>query len=600
MTAFTSLSEMQALLREVKTIYGELHSAFRDDEKYYDLDVAEFLNLPAQFVEEGVVLPTAREVVDTAADHVTPASRRVVVPRRKSDKKGTAQAMKLRLFYEALLTSYERPGTSSPFRQGAKNLARLGMLVFKQVFDKGKYPDAPSRSEFKGDDEGFEEAMGDFKDAKKLVMPFRLQLLHPVEVFPDPFHDEPEWVMQVSEKYVMEIKQAYPNWPNSNNNGDLKKIEVVEYWDDTHRAVLADKESALKGKTVDRDSDPETSPLIRHRWGAHPYIIQASGLGVDDHLHRPEKKYVSYLRYIKQVLLSESRQYSIADIVMKGAAWPVRAAEGERANEMPNIKLEYGTLQPLPPGVKITDLTPQLPAEMIFSFMQLSNSVISSATAPRIVRGLHQPGVSSGFDRQLALGEARLRYGSLAEAMEAALAMICQKAGILMERVVTESVHIMAHTNADDFQVVNGRDFKNHHAVDVKVNVLEPEDEVRKHQDAIALVAGGLMAPQTAIRKFFPDVDPDTELGRILAARLLFSPQVMGLLSQGVTTKLAEKVGLEEILAQILQAAQDEQETGGRGRSPRRPERAEQEPRTAGSRSDQADNRELDLRELGQ
>lgn len=602
MTLISSLKEFSELVTELETIYGTLHSEMEEDERYYDLDFLDELRLPDEFHDEGVVLPTAREVVDTAADHITPAQRRVTVPRRTVDRKGTDQAIKLRTFYEALLLSYERPAASSPFRQGSKNLSRLGMVCYKQVYDENRYPDQPKRSEFDNEEE-FEEAVKDWKDAKKLVIPLRLINVHPTFVFPDPWHDEPEWVVEIEEKPVGLVREDYPNWPNANGLGDLKKIKVQEFWSNTHRAVVIDGQSALKSRRQEQSDDPlDINPLIRHRWGEHPYIIQSSGLGVDDHQHRPEKKYVSMLRYIRQILESESRQYSISDIVMKDAAWPTRIAEGERSNDVPTLKTKYGEIQPMPPGVKVTTLSPALPPDLTFSHMQLSNSIISSATAPRVVRGMHQPGISSGFDRQLALGEARLRYGPLLEGMEAALSIICKKSGILLERLSKEAIHVMPYTNTDNFQVIHGKDFKNHHAVEVKINALEPEDEIRKHQDAIALVSGGLMSPQTAIRKYFPDVDPDTELGRILAARLLFSPQLMSLLSQGATTKLAEKIGLEQLLAQILQAAEEEARSkgGGNGRTPPAPESQNREQADgAGSRRDQAQGRQLDLRELG-
>ena len=107
------------------------------------------------------------------------------------------------------------------------------------------------------------------------------------------------------------------------------------------------------------------------------------------------------------------------------------------------------------------------------------------------------------------------------------------------------------------------------------------------------------MSPQTAIRKYFPDVDPDTELGRILAARLLFSPQFMMLLSQGITEKVAAGLGLEDMLRRILESAEEEQQGGTQRRSPSPESEGREAAEGAGSRRDQAAQREIDLREMG-
>ena len=118
------------------------------------------------------------------------------------------------------------------------------------------------------------------------------------------------------------------------------------------------------------------------------------------------------------------------------------------------------------------------------------------------------------------------------------------------------------------------------------------------------MVTAGLMSPQTAIRKNFPDVDPETELGRILAARLLFSPEVMALLTQGIVEKVAVDAGLTEMLERILsQATEEPGAPSGGGIQPARraanPENEGEAATGAGSRRDQAAGRELDLREEG-
>lgn len=592
MAIISQASDLKKLKGDMDKVFGTFHGeSLQDDERYYDLDIAHLLQLPKKFRREAVVLPTARDVIEAAADHVTPQFRLVRVPRKTLDDRGTEQARKLQRFYESLLNYLERQAVTSMYRDQVKNTALYGIGVGKFLFDQSAVLVEPQRSAF-GDDAAYKEAREDWNQARIDVMPFALQIVNPAEILFDVWHDTPQWVLQVSKRYVGEIQKAYPSWTNTKERQLSDQVDVYEYWDAEFRAVLVDDSPAL-------GTDNGTG-VLRHGWGDHPYIIVASGFGIDDSEHRPEKKFVGMLRYIKDVIRSESRNYSIADIVMKAGAWPIRVAEGERANEMPTIKMEYGQIHPLPPGVKVTDLTPQLPEQMVFQFLQLANNIISSSAAPRVVRGLGQPGLTSGFDRQLALGEARLRYGPLAFASEQFLTAMCRKAAIYMRNVVPGSVPIAGATTQDDFVEVSGKDFRGNHAVSVKVNVLEPEDEVRKHQDVAAMVAAGLMSPQKGIEKVSPDENPETELGRILGARLLFSPEVMALIGQIAVQKVGSRLGVEALIEQILQAAQTGVKTPapGQGRTQANPETVG-EGQGAGSRSDQAANRELALRETG-
>jgi hypothetical protein len=580
--------DLKTLKADMDVVFGAYHNdSLPDDERYYNLDIGALLQLPRKFKKEAVVLPTARDVVESAADHVTPQFRLVEVPRKTIDSTGTEQARKLKRFYEAILTHFERRSVHSPYRAEVKGTALYGMGVGKLLYDQDAMPKEPERDSF-DTDKAYKAAREEWRQEKIDVIPFTLQIINPKEVVFDIWHESPHWVLQTGRRFVGEMKKAYPNWPNGKERKFTDQVDMYEYWDETHRAVLIDDQSALK-------SEDDTG-VLRHSWGDHPYIITESGFGIDDSEHRPESRFVGILRYIRDVLRSESRNYSIADIIMKAGAWPVRVAEGERANEMPTMKMEYGQVHPMPPGVKVTDLTPQLPPQMVFSFLQMANSIISSSAAPRVVRGLGQPGLKSGFDRQLALGEARLRYGPLAFAAEQFLTNLCRKAATYMWNVVPGSVSVASATTQDEFVEVSAKDFKGNHAVHVKVNVLEPEDEVRKHQDVAAMVTAGLMSPQKGIEKVSPDVDPETELGRILGARLLFSPQIMAILAQIATQKIGSKLGVEEVIQQVLEAV-----SGGgtqTGRTPANPE-TRGEGTGDGSRADQAALREVDLRETG-
>ncbi len=525
----TTASEQMDIQNEMISYFGRLHSEMMTDEKYHDLDYGDMLSLPSKFANQAVILPTAREVVETAVDHISPGNRRVDVPRRANNQAAAKQAKLLRRFYAAVLFYLEQGAPVSPYREILKHLTVWGISVAKFIYDERKWMDKPE-----GDDKNDLE---DWRNFQATNMPFTLQILHPSEVLFDPWHDPSEWVIQNSEKYVGELMSTYPDWGNPQGLKRIQKVNVSEYWSPTQRSVLINKKDwGLEGGIIENEST------------IHPYIIGSSGLGIDSSGHTPEKRFVGILRYLRGILQSESRNYSIADIVMKSGAWPVRVLVGERASEVGPLNLEYGTMQGLPEGVTIENLSPELPPGMVMEHLGIANNIISAAAAPRVVRGGQNPGTRAGFQQQLAIGEARLRYAPLADACERMLTQIGIKAGIYMEKVVPGVISLSPGSTHEMFSNISGKDFRGHHALRVKINVLAPEDEIRKQQGVISLVGAGLMSPIAAIETLFPAVDPESELGRILASRILFSPQLMGLVGTAVTQEVAEAAGLEQVL----------------------------------------------------
>lgn len=589
MTIISDHEELLKLKKEMEDeIYHDLFEEFEIDDKFYSLDFRDELNLPEKFRSDAVILPTTREVVGAAVNHVNPVFRRITVPRRSANPKATQQAQKLKKYYSALLNWFEKQPSTSPFRDANIFLNVYGKAEFKILWDAAKRPDKPKREQF-DDDEEYEEALADWEMANAENMPYTLLVPHPSTVMPDPWNDPPQWAIEHNDMRVGQVKALYPNWANESGKKLSDMVEVIEYWDKDARSVIADKQPALKTR--------DGSGLVRHKWRIHPYICGASGLGYDDKDRNPEKRYVGLIRYIRGVITSESRAYSISDIVMKSEAWPVRTIEGERANDAPVIKMDdYGTLQPLPPGVTINSLKPELPAERLAEHQAITNGIISSATAPRVVRGLSQTGMRSGFDRQLAMGEARLQYDPIARAMERMLTELCFKAGVLMENLGKGRLSIAAGAEEDEFTDISPSDFKGHHAVNVEVNVLEPEDEIRRNTDAANMVSNGLWSPQTAIRKRFPDLDPKTELGRSVSWRVLNSEPIMNMLGMAAAQTVGENLGLEQIVDAVLQQVQQaQQETPGRGRDVGQP-REQQAEQGNGSRSEQAQMRQMDGR----
>lgn len=581
MPVIEKIEDLNLIVREMEAHFGDLHKEVDHDEKYYNLDFKDELDMPTEFQDSATVLPTARSNVDAVVDHVSPESRSVEVAAISDSTSAQANAQKQQRFYEALLNWLEGEFDQSPYRQGVKRLGMIGIDVWKFIPVPGPRRPKQRRSESNDD---FEDRLEQWKIHQFSTMPFRLIPVHPTEVFFDPFNPTPKWAVEHKEMLVGEVQSIYPDWGNPRNRKITDRVEVDEFWSETERAVVIDNQSALKGGDV-----------VPHKWGTHPYIIGASGYGVDDMEHRMENRYVSINRFIRDVLHSESRNYSVVDVVLKAQAWPIRIATGSRANEIPNLDLKYGQVHPFPDGVKIDDLNPSLPHEMVSVHQNQASRVIADVAAPRSVRGLREPGTTSGIDQQTQLGEARLKYRPIAFGVQRMLTQVCEKAAIYMRTTIKEPVSIRPGATTDDIFEVSSRMFRSPLPVLVKVNVLDPEDEVRKKNAMAQELAAGTIDQLSAIKELHPDMDARKIQRRVSADRMMNHPIIQQVIAAALAEGLTQKLELEELLeAAVERIALQEQQDAAAGQAT--PPASTDGGVIRGDRRDQAADRQLDGR----
>lgn len=600
-----TIQEVMELRLELGTHYSALHQEFREDEKFATLDFADKLRLPAEFQEDAVVLPTAIEMVDNAVNHVAPALRRVFVPRVSTSERATNQATTLKDYYSAQLTKFEREGIENPYRALIRMGSIYGMMPVKIMYNPASIPMEPIQEEGESG-EDFKIRMQDYKDKKDSLVPIRLEILHPTEVLPDPWSTPPTFVIQVTNVRVAKAISLYPEF----KRGSLRltdEVEVIEYHDDEVRTLFID--TSPKIKAADKKVlVPVLSPRVRdeggfvkHGLGMIPYSIHGIGSGMRDSENKPLYKYVGALRHTRSLLISESKGFSLDDIVLNQNAFPFRAAEGENTDQMEDFKFEAGTVKSLPPGVRIVDIRPLSTSPDIRAHTFEASSRLERAALPRSLRGVQDPGVSTGFQQQLLQLQGQLRYTGLIEAFERVLEDVCRTCAQIIERKVSGPVKLIKDATEDEFVSVSAGTFRGHRAVRVKINATDPEDEIRKHQDAATLVNSGMWTREYGISKVSPDVDPRKMLSGILAENIVFSQPIMGILAQFFAQQMSQELSLEDLLDQILGAA----DGGGtptpeaRTFSERTPASQTEDATGTGSRQDQAALRELDLRELG-
>ena len=520
-------------LTELHSHYSARNIAFDLDDTYYELLFRDQLGLPEEYKDEGVVLPTARDIVDAGTNHIATVFARFLRPMRGDSPEAREQAEMLRKFDTAMFYRTKMEAGVSPWRTASKHGCEYGMWCFESLYDPDKLPDEPEQQKGESDDD-FEGRMDIYNGELYDTLPIIIRTVHPRNVYPDPNGDffiieEPKTLMQ-----------AKAEWPNLSVqltvsgiiSGVGKDITQVSYFDKEYRAIYVNRVPAL--------SAADTEGVIAHDYGHIPYVVGYSGLGNADKSSKPEKRAVGLIRYLRNLLRSESFAYSVYNIVLKSHSWPITFVSGPGAAALSNIKLKFGKIYEKPPGVTIEDYVKSPPSDMVMQHMEYTSSILAASAAPRSVRGLPEAGVRSGTDRSLIIAEARLKYDSILEQMQLTTAKVMSNCTKIAERVVPEDFHIWAKSPDEEFDFrIDRAKIKHHYTTFVEFTTTSPEEEARRHADMMNLVKSGIISSATGRRRYLSHIDPEVEDIRVEAEKLRNSQPVMEVLAQIIASELA-------------------------------------------------------------
>ncbi len=521
--------------------YGELGDIFDKDDDWYELQFKNLLNLPLKFKAEGIVLPTARDVVDTFVDNIDISNARVFVNRKGTSQKSADEVEMLRKFYLGLIHRTNVESEISPWRVVAKHYAMHGLGVFKDVWDADRWPDKPAQQKGESED-AYAERMDKWRSETHQSLPIVIQAVHPKCIFPDPSYGGSGFIFEKQIRKCFAIKKRWPNWKNPKGTDLTGDVEYIQYWDDTYRCDLLDGEPALRAGGV-----------VKHNYGFIPYVLIDSGLGNVSDDNDPVKRYVGLLRYIFDLLVSESKDFSISDIILKRAAWPWMTGEGKDAGRITELDQSYGELNILPEGVKIEEHVSEVPPDALNQHLYRTSDYIAAHAAPRSVRGLSETGVRSGADRRLIIAQAAARYQYSADAFKNGTAKVLINCARLLKNVIPGDVRVWARTPTDEFDVIVEKDkLDEPFTCYVEFAPISEEDEYRRHDDLERLAASGIVTPQWA-RTQMSNVDPQAMEIEVEKEKLKNDPNIQSLLSQYVGGRLAQAIS-QRSLAEGLTA----------------------------------------------
>ena len=526
-----SIDEILELKKRCQDIYSALFAQYEEDEKYYELEFRELLKMPVEFPNSGIVLPTARDMVDSCVDHTDLFNARVYTNRKGTSMASDEEAEMMRKFYHGIVYRTAVESSISPWRVGAKHYWLHGLCVLKTVWDADRWLDKPEQKEGESE-ENYAGRIDEWRAGSMLSLPVVIQAVNPHSIMPDPYEGGGRFVFEVSEKLVYDARKRYPSWSNPKGKGLYQQVECTSFWTDTYRCEFYDDEPVLRVK----------GGIAKHSYGFIPYVFIDTGLGNVDSKADPTKRYVGVLRYIRDVLISESRNYSNADLVLSKNVFPYGFLKGRNAKQVTEIDQRFGQWNILPEDVEPQEVAPQVPPQALAAHLDRTSNYITAHAAPNVVRGIGEQGVRAARDRMIMSSQASVRYQYATEAFKAGTAKALINCAKLMKNVVPGDIRVWTRTPTDEFDVeINKNKMKEPFTCYVEFAPISEEDEYTRHDDLERLVKSGLVTDEWAVTQM-SNINPIDEKRRKMKKIIRTSPAYQTALNQIIAMALQEKL----------------------------------------------------------
>jgi hypothetical protein len=559
------VSDVINMRDKTKEYYQDVHKEFETDDKYHELDFLELLGLPKELAPDGIVLPTARMLIDLYTDHVDLANARVSINKKGVTGESSDEAELLRKFGLGLLYRTNIESDVNPFRMAAKHQGLYGLGVLKTVWDADKWPSKPEQKDGEGDKE-YAERIDEFRSTRNSQLPVAIQSVNPRNIYPDYSYGGRQFVIEVQEKVCFDVMEKYPKWGNPQGRKVGDKVTLTSFWTNTWRCELADDEPIL----------PVKGGVAKHNYGFIPYVLIDSGLGNISYDADPVKRYVGIIRYLRQMFISESRNYSLRDITCKKGALPWYKITGDNADQISVLSTSYGEAVRFPKDTNIEPMSAGIAPETLLRELDVASSYIAAAAGPKTLQGVGDTGVRSATHAQslIQAGSTRFKYPS--ETFGNATAKCLSNAALIHKRVIPDKARMWAKgpTPNDEFDVdIDGKKFKEPITFYVEYAPVSEEEEYRKHNDLINMIKSGLVTLPWA-RKQIPNIDPQAMEIEDAERKIEDNPNMDAAVWELVMAKKRKELGMPEPVVPTPQAQQNPAPAG----MPQQPQGQQQGP----------------------
>lgn len=525
-----TVDDIKIIRDKCKNHYAKLWEEYKEDERFYELDFKEDLNIPEEFSKDVVVLPTARDKVDSVVDHSDISDVRVYVNKKNASDTAKESAELLRKLGLGIIHRTNVESTIAPQRSSAKHYWAHGLSVVKTTWDADNWIDRPVQKEGESDND-FAARIDEWRNESKGSFPISIQAINPACILPDPYTYGNIYTMEISKRLVYDAKRLPFKWDNPNHRAEDELVEYLEYWDKNFRCILIDDEPVWK----------IGGGVIRHKYNFIPYTLIESGLGNIAQDGLPEKRFVGLLRYIKPILVSESVIYTMCNILVKRETMKGGYITGADAGTLGQVKQEYGKYWPVgEKNVEFHDWESKMPPAEAYAHLGLTHDYISQHTATRTMMGVGESGVRSGADRRLVLTESQSKLNYSKDAFGNGWANVLTKCARLVKNVIPGDFEIWTRTPSDEFDMVIKKSLlKEPFNYYVEFSPISEEDEYRRHEDLMRMLNSGLVSKWWAWKKM-SDVDPKDMERQQLKEAIKNSPAFQQLIMQFVLPQVQQ------------------------------------------------------------
>ena len=464
-----------------KTHYSKLRECYERDEKFYNLDFKDKLHIPKEFQNDIVILPTARDVVDTGINHTNINNARVFTNKKGSSEISSKSAEMLRKLGLGIIHGINVESRIAPAHVGAKHYWKHGLAVFKTIWDADRWVDKPEQGN--KDEDAYAKELDEWRAGQHLSLPIIIQAINPYHIMPDPYTGGDYYVIEWYQRKLYDVKRIWPHFKDKQGREPDEKVETFSFWTDKYRAEFVESEPVLR----------IPGGVVAHKYGFNPYTLIESGLGDEDKDNLPENRYVGLLRFMNDLLVSESVNYTLNDILMKRETMKGGYITGADAETLGEIKQEYGKYWPVGnKDVEFHDWESKVPPDASYRQLATTHDYISAHAAPRSARGLSEVGVRSGADRRLIIAEAAAIYQYATPAFQNGWAQILSKCAMLVKNVIPGDFEIWTKTPTDEFDVEVKKDLiREPFNYYVEFAPISEEDEYRRQDSLLKMWNGG-------------------------------------------------------------------------------------------------------------